>query len=158
MYFQVEDGYTLTLGSLSTHVLNGAFYSLKYDVLNDFAPVSPLVTTPALLFAKKTMPAENLDELVNAAAGFISDAQQDDTSLTAFLAHAALEAGDNQAQAGADALQLMTVHSAKGLEFQRLLGHLPALLRLEIPFDRCRAVGFNTTREFDRVEQVGTSC
>jgi len=37
--------------------------------------------------------------------------------LTAFLAHAALEAGDNQAQAGADALQLMTVHSAKGLEF-----------------------------------------
>jgi tripartite-type tricarboxylate transporter receptor subunit TctC len=58
------DGYMLTLGSLSTHVLNGAFYSLKYDVLNDFAPVSPLVTTPALLFAKKTMPAENLDELV----------------------------------------------------------------------------------------------
>jgi len=37
--------------------------------------------------------------------------------LTAFLAHAALEAGDNQAEAGADALQLMTVHSAKGLEF-----------------------------------------
>ena len=60
---------------------------------------------------------ENLDELINAAAGFVSDEQQDDTSLTAFLAHAALEAGDNQAQAGADALQLMTVHSAKGLEF-----------------------------------------
>jgi DNA helicase-2/ATP-dependent DNA helicase PcrA len=37
--------------------------------------------------------------------------------LTAFLAHASLEAGDNQAQAGEDALQLMTVHSAKGLEF-----------------------------------------
>ncbi len=60
---------------------------------------------------------ENLDELVNAAAGFVSDEHQDDASLTAFLAHAALEAGDNQAQAGADALQLMTVHSAKGLEF-----------------------------------------
>jgi DNA helicase-2/ATP-dependent DNA helicase PcrA len=60
---------------------------------------------------------ENLDELVNAAAGFLSDEQQDDTGLAAFLAHAALEAGDNQAQAGADALQLMTVHSAKGLEF-----------------------------------------
>jgi DNA helicase-2/ATP-dependent DNA helicase PcrA len=55
--------------------------------------------------------------LVNAAAGFIADEAQDDTSLTGFLAHAALEAGDNQAQAGADALQLMTVHSAKGLEF-----------------------------------------
>ncbi|HEY1092018.1 MAG TPA: 3'-5' exonuclease, partial [Burkholderiaceae bacterium] len=37
--------------------------------------------------------------------------------LAAFLSHAALEAGDNQAQAGQDALQLMTVHSAKGLEF-----------------------------------------
>ncbi|MBE2244872.1 MAG: UvrD-helicase domain-containing protein, partial [Burkholderiaceae bacterium] len=37
--------------------------------------------------------------------------------LAAFLTHAALEAGDNQADAGADAVQLMTVHSAKGLEF-----------------------------------------
>lgn len=37
--------------------------------------------------------------------------------LSAFLSHASLEAGDNQAQAGQDALQLMTVHSAKGLEF-----------------------------------------
>ncbi len=37
--------------------------------------------------------------------------------LSAFLAHASLEAGENQAQAGQDALQLMTVHSAKGLEF-----------------------------------------
>ena len=59
----------------------------------------------------------NLDELVNAAAGFVSSEHQEDTSLAAFLAHAALEAGDNQAEAGADALQLMTVHSAKGLEF-----------------------------------------
>ena len=60
---------------------------------------------------------ENLDELINAAAGFIADEYQDVASLTGFLAHAALEAGDHQAQAGADALQLMTVHSAKGLEF-----------------------------------------
>ena len=60
---------------------------------------------------------ENLGELVNAASAFVSDEQQEDTSLTAFLAHAALEAGDNQAEAGTDALQLMTAHSAKGLEF-----------------------------------------
>ncbi len=60
---------------------------------------------------------ENLGELVNAAAGFIADESHDETGLAGFLAHAALEAGDNQAQAGADALQLMTVHSAKGLEF-----------------------------------------
>ena len=60
---------------------------------------------------------ENLDELIIAAAGFSADETHEDHSLTSFLAHAALEAGDNQAQAGADALQLMTVHSAKGLEF-----------------------------------------
>ena len=59
----------------------------------------------------------NLDELINAGAGFIADDSLEDTGLAAFLAHASLEAGDNQAQAGADALQLMTVHSAKGLEF-----------------------------------------
>jgi DNA helicase-2/ATP-dependent DNA helicase PcrA len=60
---------------------------------------------------------ENLGELVNAATVFCNDASNEDTSLTGFLAHAALEAGEHQAEAGVDALQLMTVHSAKGLEF-----------------------------------------
>ncbi len=80
---------------------------------------------------------ENLEELVNAAASFVSEegfaAYQADAAnapsadadvpateldpLSAFLAHASLEAGENQAAAGAEALQLMTVHSAKGLEF-----------------------------------------
>jgi DNA helicase-2/ATP-dependent DNA helicase PcrA len=58
---------------------------------------------------------ENLNELTNAALAFASEA--DDHSLTAFLAHAALEAGDHEAGASADAVQLMTVHAAKGLEF-----------------------------------------
>jgi DNA helicase-2/ATP-dependent DNA helicase PcrA len=70
---------------------------------------------------------ENLAELVNAAATFVSERDvqpagegvqiDEPDELTAFLAHAALEAGEHQAQAGSDALQLMTVHSAKGLEF-----------------------------------------
>ena len=60
---------------------------------------------------------ENLDELINAAANFT---QEDEDSLTAFLTHAALESGDNQAQDGQDAVQLMTVHSAKGLEFNQV--------------------------------------
>jgi DNA helicase II / ATP-dependent DNA helicase PcrA len=84
---------------------------------------------------------ENLEELVNAAESFVTqegfgkdavglpiDEQATDATpdadtgeimspLAAFLTHASLEAGDNQAQAGADAIQLMTVHSAKGLEF-----------------------------------------
>ena len=78
---------------------------------------------------------ENLQELINAATAFIAEEGygQDATAamlpgenapgmvevspLAAFLSHASLEAGDNQAQAGQDAVQLMTVHSAKGLEF-----------------------------------------
>ncbi len=65
----------------------------------------------------------NLDELVNAAAAFIAEegtagAEGElSADLAAFLAHAALEAGEHQAGEGEDALQLMTVHSAKGLEF-----------------------------------------
>ncbi len=71
---------------------------------------------------------ENLDELVNAAATFEADthsltegdpeAPPRGVTLADFLAHAALEAGDNQAEAGAQALQLMTVHASKGLEFE----------------------------------------
>ncbi|MDP1647755.1 MAG: UvrD-helicase domain-containing protein [Rubrivivax sp.] len=89
---------------------------------------------------------ENLEELVNAAESFVTqegfgkdavalpvdeqgavaagappapDLETGEimSPLAAFLTHASLEAGDNQAQAGADAIQLMTVHSAKGLEF-----------------------------------------
>ncbi|HJT51722.1 MAG TPA: 3'-5' exonuclease, partial [Nitrosospira sp.] len=58
---------------------------------------------------------ENLNELINAAASFVHEAEDD--SLAVFLNHASLEAGEHQAGGGEDALQLMTVHSAKGLEF-----------------------------------------
>jgi tripartite-type tricarboxylate transporter receptor subunit TctC len=58
------DGYTIVHGSTNTHVLNGAFYSLRYDVLNDFAPISPLVTAAFVLYARKTMPAKTLNELI----------------------------------------------------------------------------------------------
>jgi len=64
---------------------------------------------------RRRRPVENLNELVNAAAAFIKEAGEHD--LSAFLAHASLESGENQAAEGTDALQLMTVHSAKGLEF-----------------------------------------
>ena len=59
------DGYTIELGFLGGNLLNGAFYSLPYDVLNDFAPIAPLVTFPFVLFARKTMPAkrERIDRL-----------------------------------------------------------------------------------------------
>jgi tripartite-type tricarboxylate transporter receptor subunit TctC len=58
------DGYTIDLGFLGNHVLNGAVYSLTYDVLNDFAPIAPLVTVTSMLVARKTMPAKDLNELI----------------------------------------------------------------------------------------------
>lgn len=58
---------------------------------------------------------ENLNELINAATSFVQEAEND--GLTIFLDHASLEAGEHQAGSGEEALQLMTVHSAKGLEF-----------------------------------------
>jgi tripartite-type tricarboxylate transporter receptor subunit TctC len=58
------DGYTICLGVDATFVLNAAVQSLPYDVLNDFEPISPLVTGPIVLVARKTLPAENLNELI----------------------------------------------------------------------------------------------
>ena len=62
---------------------------------------------------------ENLDELVSAARGFEykDDEHENIDVLTAFLSHAALEAGEGQADPWEDCVQLMTLHSAKGLEF-----------------------------------------
>ena len=63
---------------------------------------------------------ENLDELSNVAARFKrtpDDLEAGLTELSAFLAHAALEAGEGQGEAWQDCVQLMTLHSAKGLEF-----------------------------------------
>ena len=58
------DGYTIIVGQTSTFVLNGGVYSLQYDLLNDFAPVSPLAASPDFLFARKTLPANSLSELI----------------------------------------------------------------------------------------------
>ncbi|QBY04057.1 DNA helicase II [Thalassotalea sp. HSM 43] len=61
---------------------------------------------------------ENLNELVTACSTFeVNDEVEDMTPLTAFLTHAALEAGESQADEYEAAVQLMTLHSAKGLEF-----------------------------------------
>ena len=59
-----SDGYTLSLGNNSSHVLPGATYALKYDLLNDFEPVALLSTGPYVLSARKTMPANDLKGLI----------------------------------------------------------------------------------------------
>jgi DNA helicase-2/ATP-dependent DNA helicase PcrA len=63
--------------------------------------------------------SQGLDPAALPGEGLAPDAETGETlsPLAAFLTHAALESGDNQAQAGQDAIQLMTVHAAKGLEF-----------------------------------------
>jgi tripartite-type tricarboxylate transporter receptor subunit TctC len=58
------DGYTIDLGFLGGHVQNAALYALQYDVLHDFQPISPVVATPYIIFARKTLPANDLNELI----------------------------------------------------------------------------------------------
>jgi DNA helicase-2/ATP-dependent DNA helicase PcrA len=63
---------------------------------------------------------ENLDELINASTLFVNDDENttgEAGALVAFLSHASLESGEHQAGEGQEAIQLMTVHAAKGLEF-----------------------------------------
>jgi len=60
----MPDGYTIDLGFTSSHVLNGALYSLPYDVMNDFAPISPLGTTPLVFYARNSMAAKDVTELI----------------------------------------------------------------------------------------------
>ena len=64
---------------------------------------------------------ENLNELVSAARGFEPDGANSDEEklppLEAFLSHAVLESGEGQAEAWEDCIQMMTLHTAKGLEF-----------------------------------------
>jgi len=58
------DGYTLGIGQWSHYVLNGAIYSLQYDLLADFAPISLVVTGPMMLVSKKSLPADDLKGLI----------------------------------------------------------------------------------------------
>jgi tripartite-type tricarboxylate transporter receptor subunit TctC len=57
------DGYTIFIDS-SGSVLSSAFYSLPFDVLNDFVPIAPLTTNPFVFFARNTVPAKDLAELI----------------------------------------------------------------------------------------------
>ncbi|WP_293729974.1 DNA helicase II [uncultured Actinobacillus sp.] len=83
---------------------------------------------------------ENLEELVTATREFIKpDDAEDMSDLTAFLTHASLEAGEEQASPHQSCVQMMTLHSAKGLEFPRVFmvgveeGIFPSFMSLEEP-------------------------
>ncbi|MDN7585068.1 ATP-dependent DNA helicase UvrD [Burkholderia orbicola] len=94
--FIAEEGYGLDTPARSIPLRAGAIAAPELGTATDDPAVD--VLDPAL----PADPAQNPDTM---------------TPLAGFLSHASLEAGDNQAQAGQDAVQLMTVHAAKGLEF-----------------------------------------
>ena len=92
---------------------------------------------------------DNLQELINAADGFLRETEREigeggDDPLMSFLSHAALEAGETQAGEGRPALQLMTVHSAKGLEFHTVF--VTGLEEGLFPHE-------NSMSEFDGIEE-----
>lgn len=82
---------------------------------------------------------ENVEELISAAGQYENEfeAAEDEDVLTSFLSHTALEAGERQAGVGDDAVQLMTLHSAKGLEFSVvfMVGMEEKLFPSEMSFD-----------------------
>jgi tripartite-type tricarboxylate transporter receptor subunit TctC len=58
------DGYTISIGHWSTHVVNGAIYDLPYDLLKDLEPVAQLPSNPQWVVTKKSVPANNLKEFI----------------------------------------------------------------------------------------------
>jgi tripartite-type tricarboxylate transporter receptor subunit TctC len=59
------DGLTLVLGTVATHVFNGAAYPLKYDVVNDFEPISLIAFDPQIIVVRKTLPVADLAQLIS---------------------------------------------------------------------------------------------
>ena len=58
------DGYTLSIGTSTTHMLTGGLYALSYDLLNDLEPVIQIGSEPLLIVGKKSLPADNLKGLI----------------------------------------------------------------------------------------------
>lgn len=58
------DGYTLSIGTLTSHVLIGGLYKLDFDLLTDLTPISELAYEPLLICVKNSLPAKNLQELI----------------------------------------------------------------------------------------------
>src|SRR3981081_3908417 len=58
------DGYTLSIGTSTTHMLTGGLYALPFDLLTDLEPVMQIGNEPLLIVAKKNLPADNLRSLI----------------------------------------------------------------------------------------------
>ena len=58
------DGYTLSIGHLGTHVINGAMYTLPFDLVNDLDPIALVASNPMMVVSKNAVPAKDLKELI----------------------------------------------------------------------------------------------
>ncbi len=58
------DGYTLSIGHWGSHVVNGAYYTLPFDLLTDLEPVAMIASNPQVIISKLAVPARNLKELI----------------------------------------------------------------------------------------------
>jgi tripartite-type tricarboxylate transporter receptor subunit TctC len=58
------DGYTLSIGHLGTHVVNGAIYPLQFDLVKDLEPIAPIASNPMMIVSKNAVPAKDLKELI----------------------------------------------------------------------------------------------
>jgi tripartite-type tricarboxylate transporter receptor subunit TctC len=58
------DGTTIILGTMGSFVMNGALYSLPYNLVEDFEPITPVTVQPYMVVAKKTMPGDDLKGLI----------------------------------------------------------------------------------------------
>lgn len=58
------DGYTLSIGHIGTHVLNGAIYTLPYDLLKDLEPIAMIAENPQIIVSRNGVPAKDLNELI----------------------------------------------------------------------------------------------
>ena len=58
------DGYMVSIGHWGSHVVNGAYYTLPFHLLNDFAPVAMIATNPQVIVSKNAVPAKSLKELL----------------------------------------------------------------------------------------------
>jgi DNA helicase-2/ATP-dependent DNA helicase PcrA len=118
-----QETHSLPLPELVEHVIEHSgligHYQLDREGADRIENLRELITAAAAFVAESDMGGLPAGEVVQTIGA--QDAMQEGfdglSPLMAFLSHAALEAGDNQAQAGQDAVQLMTVHAAKGLEF-----------------------------------------
>ncbi len=115
-------GSTLPLPEVIDHVLQHSGLIAHYQseapaaAVQQQSRVTRTSTSPANAKQREAQERlDNLNELINAATLFVHE--NEDDSLAEFMNHAALESGERQADTNADAVHLMTVHAAKGLEF-----------------------------------------